>query len=440
MHSVSPPPPGLAPSLTHWTDTPLAWRDRLLASPRFRRWAQVFPLTRWVARRRATAVFDLVAGFVYSQVLLACVQLRLFDLLLAEGPQTAQALATRWALPLLSTERLLRAAVALQLLEVRPHGRFGLGPLGAPLAGDAGLAAMIEHHTALYRDLAQPLTLLRADGPSGQAVPLAPMTAMAPIVPTTATLTNAPSGSIGPSRAIGPIAQTLVQTPPKEPAGAGLSRYWPYAVTDAPQTLPPAQLLAYSELMAASQPLVADQVLQAYSLEDHRRLLDVGGGTGAFACRAARTVPHLSVQVFDLPGVAALARQRFEQAGLGSRCSAQGGDFFEDPLPTGADLVTLLRVVHDHDDTRVLRLLRAVRQALVPGGTLLLAEPFAETPGAERMGDAYFGMYLLAMGRGEPRSEARLRALLAAAGFVDVRRLPTALPLQASALLAKTPI
>ncbi|UXH78584.1 acetylserotonin O-methyltransferase [Roseateles amylovorans] len=379
-------PPGSAAPVTHWLDGPLAWRDRLLASAAFRRWAQAFPLTRWLARRRAAGVFDLVAGFVYSQVLLACVQLRLFELLLDEGPQSASALAGRWQLPLMSTERLLRAAVALKLLEHRPHDRYGLGPLGAPLAGDAGLAAMIEHHAALYRDLAEPLALLR-----------------------------------GTTR------------------DAGLAAYWPYAGTDAPQTLPAERLKAYSDLMAASQPLVADQVLGAYPLRRHRRLLDVGGGNGAFACRAAQSAPGLQVQVFDLPGVAAAAHQRFEQAGLSDRCTAVGGDFLHDPLPVGADLVTLLRVVHDHDDARVLRLLRAVRQALVPGGSLLLAEPLAGTPGAERMGDTYFGVYLLAMGRGEPRSEQRLRELLAEAGFARVRRLPTALPLQASALLAKTP-
>lgn len=381
-----------APAVTaHWSDTALAWRDRLLASARFRRWAQAFPLTRWIARRRASAVFDLVAGFVYSQVLLACVQLRVFELLLAEGPQTPLSLATRWQLPLAGTERLLRAAVALRLLQARPHGRVGLGPLGAPLAGDAGLAAMVVHHAALYRDLAEPLALLRGHG--------------------------APA-----------------------PAPGGLAAYWPYAGTDAPDALPPERLAAYSELMAASQPLVAEQVLQAYPLQRHRRLLDVGGGSGAFACRAAQAAPALQVQVFDLPGVAVAARERFAQAGLAGRCTAVGGDFFQDALPAGADLVTLLRVVHDHDDARVLRLLRAVRQALVPGGRLLLAEPLADTPGAERMGHAYFGIYLLAMGRGEPRSEARLRELLAEAGFVRVQRLPMPLPLQASALLAETPV
>lgn len=379
-------PPAAPTGPAHWSDAPLAWRDRLLASARFRRWAQAFVPIRWIARRRASEVFDLVAGFVYSQVLLACVQLRLFDLLLAEGPQTPDSLARRLKLPPEGAERLVKAAVSLRLLQARPHGRVGLGPLGAPLAANPGLTAMVEHHAALYRDLADPLALLRGG-----------------------------------------------------PPGGGLADYWPYAGTDAPQALPPERLAAYSELMAASQPLVAEQVLQAYPLQRHRRLLDVGGGHGAFACLAAAAAPALQVQVFDLPGVAAEAVRRFEQAGLAARCSAAGGDFFRDPLPAGADVATLLRVVHDHDDARVLGLLRAVRRALVPGGCLLLAEPLADTPGAERMGHAYFGLYLLAMGRGEPRSEARLRALLAEAGFVGVRRLPTPLPLQASLLLAKTP-
>ncbi len=369
----------------HWSDGLLAWRDRLLGNPAFRRWAGAFAPTRWLARRRAAQVFDLVAGFVYSQVLLACVQLRLFDLLLAQGPLPLDALAARLKLSLPATERLLLAAVALRLLEKRSGGRFGLGPLGAPMAGDAGLAALVEHHAALYRDLADPVALLR--------------------------------GENGPGHMAG---------------------YWPYAGSAAPADLAGAPMARYSALMAASQPLVAEQVLQAYPLHGHRRLLDVGGGDGSFACTAARHAPGLQLQVFDLPAVAAQAHRRFAQAGLGTRCSAVGGDFLQDPLPVGADLVTLLRVVHDHDDTRVLHLLRAVHRALAEGGggRLLLAEPLADTPGAQAMGHAYFGWYLWAMGRGEPRSEQRLRQMLAEAGFVAVRRLPTALPLQASVLLA----
>ena len=69
-------------------------RDFLLSSRRFQRWAAAFPLTRPIARRRAADLFDLCAGFVYSQVLFACVRLHLFEQLNA-APATAEALAAR---------------------------------------------------------------------------------------------------------------------------------------------------------------------------------------------------------------------------------------------------------------------------------------------------------------------------------------------------------
>ena len=91
-----------------WSDRVLAIRDRWLSSPRFQRWAAAFPLTRPTARRRARALFDVCAGFVYSQILFACVRLKLFDLL-AEEPQSAAGIAARLSLPLDSTQRLLDA-------------------------------------------------------------------------------------------------------------------------------------------------------------------------------------------------------------------------------------------------------------------------------------------------------------------------------------------
>ena len=132
---VSPTPRG-------WRDRWLALRDRWLASPTFQRRAARFPLTRGIARRRAMQVFDLVAGFVYSQVLAACVRLDLFAKL-AEGPQPLHVLAPRLGLDAAAAERLLSAAIALKLVERRSGDRFGLGVLGAPLVDNAGVAAMV---------------------------------------------------------------------------------------------------------------------------------------------------------------------------------------------------------------------------------------------------------------------------------------------------------
>lgn len=360
------------------------WRNRLLAGDGFRRLAAAFAPTRWIARRRAAEVFDLVAGFVYSQVLLACVRLGLFEIL-AEGPQQLEILAPRVGLTPAATERLLSAAVALRLAERRPGQRYGLGTLGAPMVGNHALAALVEHHSALYADLADPVALLRGNAGS-----------------------------------------------------AHLSKYWPYAGGD--RGAAEQDVARYSALMSASLPLVADEILDAYPMRHHRRLLDIGGGEGGFLARVAEHAPELELVLFDLPAVAERAQVRLEQRGLAQRCRTVGGSFATDALPGGADIATLVRVVHDHDDGVVRQLLLSVRRALVPGGTLLLAEPMARTHGAEAMGDAYFGMYLWAMGSGRPRSRSALTELLRDAGFESIRPLPTRLPLQTSILVARTPI
>jgi demethylspheroidene O-methyltransferase len=143
--------------------------------------------------------------------------------------------------------------------------------------------------------------------------------------------------------------------------------------------------------------------------------------------------------LFDLPGVVPVAREAFAAHGLGARSTVHGGDFTRDPLPTGADIATLIRVIYDHPDARALTILRAVHRALPPGGTLLLAEPMAGAPGAPRMGDAYFGFYLLAMRGGRSRTASDLTELMQAAGFEQVRELPTPIPLQVGVLVARKP-
>jgi demethylspheroidene O-methyltransferase len=143
--------------------------------------------------------------------------------------------------------------------------------------------------------------------------------------------------------------------------------------------------------------------------------------------------------LFDLPGVVPVATEAFASAGLAARASVHGGDFTRDELPPGADIASLIRVLYDHPDERALAILRAVHAALPAGGTLLVAEPMAGAAGARRMGDAYFGFYLLAMQGGRSRTAGQLGALLAEAGFEQVRALATPIPLQVSVLLAHKP-
>ncbi len=84
----------------------------------------------------------------------------------------------------------------------------------------------------------------------------------------------------------------------------------------------------------------------------------------------------------------------------------------------------------------VKKLLTSVYNALPPEGRLLIVEPLANAPHAARMGDAYFGLYLWAMGSGRPRPMGELSDYLRNAGFARVTAVKAALPIITSALVA----
>jgi demethylspheroidene O-methyltransferase len=216
-----------------------------------------------------------------------------------------------------------------------------------------------------------------------------------------------------------------------------LAKYWAYAGSETPAALAGAEVADYSALMSNSQPLVAGEILDAYPVGKHRCLLDVGGGEGTFLIEASKRAPQLNLMLFDLPPVAERAQQRFEALGLAGRARTVGGDFLKDDLPEGADVLSLVRVVHDHSDAAVATLLKAAYRALPEHGVLLLAEPMSGTPGAAPMGDAYFGFYLLAMGRGKPRTAKDLRQMLKGAGFAQTQVMRTRQPLQSGLIVAR---
>ena len=101
-----------------WHDRMLAWLERLYASPRLYSFSLTNPFTRWVTRRRTQKLFDLMAGFVHTQVMLGCIRLDLFKML-HQAPADLQQIAARVNMPAPVLQRLLLSAVSLGLLECR---------------------------------------------------------------------------------------------------------------------------------------------------------------------------------------------------------------------------------------------------------------------------------------------------------------------------------
>ena len=352
------------------------WWVGLAGSVKFQRFASSNLLTRGTAKRDGEKLFDLVAGFVHSQVLSAFVQLDLADVLKDE-PLPAWKIAARIGLEVRQTEVLCQAATALGLMTRRAEGTYALGRLGAALPGVPGLAQMIAHHEVLYRDLEDPIKFFKAEGETE------------------------------------------------------LAKFWPY-VFGTQGANDPEVAETYSKLMSDSQGLVAEETLRSLSLRGITKLMDVGGGTGAFLRAVAAQNPDLDLTLFDLPTVVA-------KADVPDTTRIVPGSFREDALPDDVDAISLVRVLYDHSDTTVTGLLRKVYTALPPGGRLIVSEPMAGGDHPTRAGDAYFAIYTLAMQTGKARSVQEVSDHLDQAGFQNVIHVRTHRPFVTSVVTATKP-
>jgi SAM-dependent methyltransferase len=155
------------------------------------------------------------------------------------------------------------------------------------------------------------------------------------------------------------------------------------------------QVEGFEASMAAGLPPILE-TFQAHAsrLWKHgERLLDVGGGDGTLAAHLARAHPGLTVDVYNLPATRPLVARTREAWGLPEeRLGFVGGDFLKEPLPSGYDAVSFVRVLHDWPADTARALLRAAWDALPPGGRVLICEEF-RTP--ERLAAQFFWSYFL---------------------------------------------
>ena len=277
-----------------WRD----WRNRLVADPAFQRWAARLPFVRRIA--------DAAREFAVRPLR----RLRLFAGaagLRARGPVRAARgrpagrggpVPAVWPRARRACDACWTPPWRCGLLERRAGGRYGLGELGAAMLGNPGVAAMVEHHALLYADLADPVALLR-----------------------------------------------------QRSGATRLAGHWPYATAGAPQSL---RRRAGTRLLARSW--------RHRSRWWPARCSTPTTSAGTAACWTSAAATALSRRGRGAPPRPAAAccstcrpwspwrdeRLRPQAWGRGSRRT--GGDFTHDPLPVGADVVSLIRVLHDHDD------------------------------------------------------------------------------------------
>ncbi|MGI8626079.1 MAG: methyltransferase [Geodermatophilaceae bacterium] len=153
------------------------------------------------------------------------------------------------------------------------------------------------------------------------------------------------------------------------------------------------------------------------------RVLDVGGGSGIYACALLDRMPDMRAAVFECPPVDQAARQLLADRGYADRVDVIAGDMFTDPLPEGYDLHLFSHVLHDWGQEHVRHLIASSFAALPPGGWLVDHDAHIDGRKTGPRSVAEYSVLLMHSTPGKCWSVAELGDMLQEAGFsvVDCR-------------------
>ena len=230
----------------------LSWwynqKNKVIKNIRIQDFLARFPITSRIARKEGEAIFQLMTGFVDTQILFTFVKSGALRHLESES-LSIEELSDKIGIDVKKTEILCRAGFALGLVRLKSK-RIFLARRGALILSLPGMMELIDHHSILYEDLLDPISFFRGE---------------------------------------------------KE---TKLSKFWPY-VFGKTKSLDNADVSRYSDLMSKSQFMVARDTIASIKVSKSTKWLDVGGGSGAFAKELKNRHPSIKISVFDIPGSSA---------------------------------------------------------------------------------------------------------------------------------------
>jgi precorrin-6B methylase 2 len=161
--------------------------------------------------------------------------------------------------------------------------------------------------------------------------------------------------------------------------------------------------------------------LRQVDLATKRRMIDIGGGSGAYCIEACKVHPELSATVLDLAPVAVVAREFIAEHGLSERIEALACDFNKDAFPHAADIAVMASNLPMYGRDEFRAVVRKAYDALAPGGEMHL---IGEALNAERTAPADAALWglseALVNGTGLAHSSTDVEGYFAAAGFTDI--------------------
>ena len=316
---------------------------------------------------------QMAMGFTSTFLLRAAAQLRLADHL-ADGPQTAEQLATRTGTHASSLHRLLRTLAAIGIFAEDEAHRFSLNALAEPL---------------------------RSNIPGSVRTSVLSITGDLFIVPWSKLAYSVQTGKPSFDHHFGAPFFDHISTLPEEAA-------W------------------FGDMLIGMNSGDAPAVAAAYDFSTCSHIADIGGATGHMLTTILGSHPGPRGTLFDLPHNQAAAAELIDSRGLSDRVTFVAGSFFES-VPAGCDLYILSHVIHDWSEEQCFTILANCRRAMSPSSRLLIIEMILPEGNNFHPGKM-LDMTMLALTTGQERSEAEYGALLEKANFKLTRVIPTNSP------------
>jgi len=328
------------------------------------------------AQPDALEMISVINGFWVAQLVHVAAELDLADRL-AKGPQTPEALAKQAGVDPVALARVLRGLASVGIFKADAKGRYTFTRLARTLRSD---------HPASLRDFAR---MMVADY-NWQAWG--------------GLLASVRDGAVAFDRVHGvPFFEYLQRNPERERVFAA----------------------SMASISGAENPTIAT----SYPFGEFGRLVDVGGAHGHLLAAILRRHRKVRGVLYDQTQVVAGAAARgfISAPDVCDRIEVEGGDFFS-AVPAGADGYLMKYILHDWDDERCVRILRLCREAMAPGGRVLVVDhviPPGNAPHRGKLMD--LNMFVLLTGK--ERTKAEFAALFAKAGLRLRRVVPTGSPI-----------
>ena len=179
---------------------------------------------------------------------------------------------------------------------------------------------------------------------------------------------------------------------------------------------------AFIGAMHVAAKRISTKIAEAYDLSPFKKLLDIGGGSGAYTIAFLKKNPKLNAVIFDLESVIPITKEKIAESGLQNRVRFVSGNFYEDTLPDGCDLALLSAIIHQNSPQQNLALYRKINHVLDPGGSLIIRDHIMDESRTNPPAGALFALNMLVnTPAGDTYTFNEVKDTMEAAGFAEIK-------------------